>query len=390
MLINMNIGGTEKALLNMINEIPPEKYEITIFMLEKYGGFLDQIPEKVNVKYFSGYKDMKDLLNQPPQKMSLSLAKKGKLLKVFNIMVLHLITKLLKDRSLFFKYLLRNYPILKEEYDVAVAYDGPMDFISYFVLRKINAKKKYQWIHFDVTKIGFNQKFAAKIYHQFNKVFVVSMEAKEKLVKLLPSLEAKMEVFHNIVSPSLIDHQGKKGKGFDDHFDGIRILTVGRLSKEKGQDLAIKAFAKLINDGFKIRWYCLGEGKYREECQRLIDEYNLKGKFILLGSDPNPYAYMEQCDIYVQPSRYEGYCITLMEARCLRKPIITTDVNGAKEQIQNGENGLIVGIDTDEIYLGLRKLLLDSRLREKFSIKLANEDIIIADDQMMKFFNVIH
>ncbi|MEH7388358.1 glycosyltransferase [Bacillus sp. JJ1521] len=373
MLINMNIGGTEKALLNMINEIPKDKYDITIFMLEKYGGFLEFIPSNVNVKYFNGYQSIKDILNNPPQLMSLHLIKKGKIIKAITIMILHVITKILKNRSLFFRYTLNNYPVLEEEYDYALAYDGPMDFISYFILKKIKAKKKFQWIHFDVTKIGFNPRFASKVYSQYDKVFVVSKEARTKLIELVPNLQAKVDTFLNATSPQLIMSQAKEGLGFTDQFDGLRILTVGRLSTEKGQDIAIQVLARLIKNGYKVRWYCVGEGNARGEYEKLIKKFNLGDTFILLGSNPNPYPFMDQCDIYVQPSRHEGYCITLMEARYLNKPIITTSFTGAKEQINHGENGLIVGSNEDEIYHSLVELINNNELRNKLSENLTKE-----------------
>jgi len=374
MLINMNIGGTEKALLNMINEIPTEKYDITIYMLEEYGGFLNHIPSGVKVEYIEGYKNMKGLINNPPHLTSLNLLRKGKVFQAISIIILHLITKLLKNRSLFFNYLLRGFPNLKDEYDLAIAYDGPNDFISYFVLKKVNSKKKIQWIHFDITKIGFNKWFASRVYKQFDRVFVVSKEAKNKLLHEIPNLKGITDVLLNCASPQIVINDSKKGIGFTDPFKGVRILTVGRLSEEKGQDLAIHVLAKLIKEGYPIKWYCVGEGNARKKYEGLIKEYHLQDHFILLGRDPNPYPYIDQCDIYVQPSRHEGYCITLMEARLLKKPIVTTNFSGAHEQITNGENGIIVDINEQEIYEALVELINNKKLRAKFSENLAKEN----------------
>ncbi|WP_160722249.1 glycosyltransferase [Bacillus sp. USDA818B3_A] len=384
MLINMNIGGTEKALLNMINELPLDKYNMTIFMLEEYGGFLNSIPPEVKVEYFSGYKDIKDLLNKPPKLIFFNLLKKWKLIQAFIIIFLHILTRILQNRSLYFKYILRNYPLLEKEYDVAVAYDGPMDFISYFVLKKIRAKKKFQWIHFDITKIGFNPRFAEKIYSQFDKIFVVSNEAEKKLTEKVPTLKNKTNVFFNISSPELIKSHAKKGTGFTDKFNGIRILTVGRLSIEKGQDLAIYAFSRLLKDGYDAKWYCIGDGNAREHYEKLIKKYNLQNRFILLGATPNPYPFIDQCDIYVQPSKHEGFCITLAEARCLRKPIVSTEFSAAREQIRNRENGLIVGIDEKELYNGIVELINNKDMRKQFTENLKNENPI--DNQEINLF----
>jgi glycosyltransferase involved in cell wall biosynthesis len=374
MLINMNVGGTEKALLNMIDELPKEKFDITILLLENYGGFRDSIPHYVNVECLQGYNQIKNIINEPLHIIAFNFLKSGRLIKSLTFMYFYLITKITNERSQLFKYVLKDFQLDKNDYDIAVAYAGPMDFISYFVLHKIKAKKKIQWIHFDITKIGFNKSFAKKIYKKFEQVHVVSSEAKSKLIKVLPSIALKTDVFLNVVSPRTIFNQAKKGQGFKDEYNGLRILTVGRLAQEKGQDLAILALKKLIKDGFDVKWYCLGDGNMRREYEKLSSNNNLEDKFIFLGANPNPYPYLEQCDIYVQPSRYEGYCLTILEAKYFNKPIIATNVNGVREQVKDGETGIIVNIDENQIYLALKKLIKNKDLRNKLTCNLVKEN----------------
>jgi glycosyltransferase involved in cell wall biosynthesis len=373
MVINMNIGGTEKALLNMINEIPKDQYEITILMLEKYGGFLDAIPKDVRVEYLEDYAAYKQLLNRPVKTTAVELIKQGKIVKSIALGCVHTLSKIFRSKMLYYNYVLKNLPRYKNKYDIAIAYAGPMDFISYFVAKKIKAEKRIQWVHFDVTKVGFDARLCKKLYKMFDKIFVVSNEAEKKLISKVYSIKGKTEVFVNVVSHNTILSQSESGYGFEDDFDGKRILTVGRLSKEKGQDLAIEALAKLINEGFNVRWYCLGEGKERGNYEQLIKDNNLQNHFILLGSNPNPYPFLAECDIYVQPSRHEGYCITLSEARGLNKPIVTTNFTGAKEQITDNVTGLIVGINSNEIYYGVKKLLSDAKQRYKLIESLEKE-----------------
>jgi glycosyltransferase involved in cell wall biosynthesis len=370
----MNVGGTEKALLNMIAEIPKDEYDITLLLLEEYGGFFDQIPREVHVKYLQGFESIKELINKSPYTNALNFYRKRKYIKAFNILSLHLISKITNNRTHLFKYILKKYPMFKDEYDIAVAYAGPMEFISYYVVNKIKATRRIQWIHFDVTKIGFNRKFAARIYSKFDKVFVVSNEGKNKLINLLPNVEKKVEVFFNLVSFNQIIKMAEDGIGFEDDFKGIRILTVGRLSKEKGQDLTIPVLAKLKQEGYIVRWYCIGDGNARGDYEKLINEYDIKSDYVLLGTNPNPYPFIKQCDIYVQPSRYEGYCMTILEAQCLCKPVIATNVNGVKEQIRNKENGLIVDIDVNRIYEGVKILLDSNELRERFTFELNKQN----------------
>jgi len=375
MIINMNVGGTEKALLNMVAEIPKENYEITILMLEKYGGFLDCIPPEVKVEYLDYYHYMKDKLNNPPHKSALHLLRVRELKQAFSILYFHLISKVCMDRSIFFKHILRNHPAIETEYDVAIAYAGPMDFISYFVINKVNSKKKYQWIHFDVSKIGFNKRFAINTYKKFDKIFTVSDQGNEKLCRLLPKLKPKIDTFKNVVSPRQIIQLANSGVSFNDDFDGLRILTVGRLSKEKGQDLAIRVMSRLKMEGHNVRWYCVGDGNAKSEYELLINEYGLEKDFILLGSSPNPYTYMKSADIYIQPSLHEGYCITLAEAKCFHKPIICTDFTGAREQIKNEITGIVVSHDAYSLYHAITRLVMDETLRYKFKRNLENESL---------------
>ncbi|EOU1892846.1 glycosyltransferase [Clostridium perfringens] len=384
MLINMNIGGTEKALINMLHELQKEKYKVTVLLLEKYGGFLDQIPDWVEVKYLDEYKNLKKYINEPPIKSVKELLIKKEYINAFNFFLSYCISKLKDDISYHYKYLLTDVSDLEEEYDIAVAYAGPMDFITYFIANKIRAKKRVQWIHFDISKIGFNKRFAEKMYSKFDKIFVVSEEGKNKLNLLIPSLSDKTEVFFNIISSTFIKNMAENEEGFNDNYNGIRILTVGRLSREKGQDITISVLEKLIKQGYEVRWYCIGEGNMKKELEDMVKNKNLQENYILLGSKRNPYPFMKECDIYVQSSRHEGYCITLAEARCFNNPIITTNFTGANEQIRNEKTGLIVNFNQDEMYTAIKRIIKDRELRDYIGNNLGKE-LIDTSGEIEKF-----
>lgn len=388
MCINMNIGGTEKALLTMLNEIDSSRYDITLLMLEEYGGFLNEIPSFVKVKYVNEYKAIKPFINEPPMLLAKKLIKDKKYLTGVMTSLSYIISKISNNMSYYYRYILRNIKSLEENYDLAVAYAGPMDFITYFVLNKIKAKKKVQWIHFDITKIGFNKKFAEKNYKKFNKIFIVSEEGKEKLINLIPALNNKVEAFFNIISCELIENMSKNEKGFDDLFNGIKILTVGRLSKEKGQDLTINTLARLKKDGYNVKWYCIGDGPEKYNYKQRIRNLNLENDYILLGGKLNPYPFMKECHVYVQPSRHEGYCITLGEARCFDNPIVTTNFTGANEQIKDKVTGLICDISEDEIYKSVKRLLDDKDLYNNIKINLSKE-IVDSTNEINKLDKVL-
>ncbi|MFE4764107.1 glycosyltransferase [Bacillus mycoides] len=388
MVINMNIGGTEKALLNMVAEIPKDKYDITILMLEEKGEFLEFIPDEVHVEYLKNYGEIKEVLNKPPRVVIRNFIKQGKVIKAFQTIFLYLVSKIMKERSAIFRYCLRNYTVASNNYDVAVAYAGPMDFISYFVANKIEARRKVQWIHFDIEKIYFNKYFVSKVYKKFQHVFVVSDLGRKKLTQTMPELINKTETFLNIISPDMIMKMENEGIGFLDDFDGVRILTVGRLSVEKGQDLTISVLAKLKEAGYNVRWYCIGDGKEKGMYEKLVENYGIQSDYIFLGAMSNPYPFMKQCDIYVQPSRYEGYCITLAEARCFNNPIISTNFTGASEQINHNHNGLIIQFDEQQMYDAIVQILGDKLLEGQLR-KNTEKEIVDTRDELKKLYRVV-
>jgi glycosyltransferase involved in cell wall biosynthesis len=179
----------------------------------------------------------------------------------------------------------------------------------------------------------------------------------------------------NIISSKRISQLARETIDFDEEYRGIKIVTVGRLSKEKGQDMAIKVLHQLRQDEHEVRWYCVGEGNKKEEYEQLIAHYGLENDFILVGSTVNPYPYMARADIYIQPSRHEGFCQTLAEAKCLNRPIITTDFTGAHEQIIDRQNGIIIGIDEQELYQKIKWLIDNPEKREELSHNLSKMNV---------------
>lgn len=230
-------------------------------------------------------------------------------------------------------------------------------------------------MHFDVSKHSFNKKLYKKLYEKYDKIFVVSNQGKNKLIDVIPGIKEKTDVFLNIISKNLIKEMAKDNIKLDDNYNGTKIVTVGRLSVEKGQDLAIETLKKLRQERFDVRWYCVGDGNSRLDYEKLIKTYNLEEQFILMGAKTNPYPYIEDADIYVQTSRHEGYCLTLAEAKCLNKPIVTTNFIGAYEQIENGYNGLISDCSEDSLYENIKILIEDKHKSEIFVNNLLSDEL---------------
>jgi len=376
MLSSMNIGGVEKSLLSLLSAMPQDKYDITLLLLEKKGGFMKLVPDWVKVEEASWFEQVKPIIMQPPQQTIKDYIKRKEFFKVPTFIYSYILSeKLFKNRYIFYKNVFKTVPDHDEDYDIAISYQGPTDIIDYYIANKVNAKQKVSWVHFDVSKHMINEKLYERLYRKFDKLFVVSKEAREKLVQKIPSVEEKATVLLNIISGSLISDMSKKDIDFDENYKGLRLITIGRLSKEKGQDLAIEVLAKLRKDGYEVRWYCIGEGKQRIEYEQLIGDYGLENEFILMGSKSNPYPFILKSDIYVQTSRHEGYCLTLAEAKSLNKPIVTTDFTGAREQIVNGYNGLIVDLSVEDLYEKIKLLIEEKVVREDLSSNLSKLNI---------------
>ena len=156
----------------------------------------------------------------------------------------------------------------------------------------------------------------------------------------------------------------------------IRLLTVGRLASQKGYDIAVEACRILKERGVDCTWYVLGKGPLENDVRGLISKYSLEGSFVLLGTRPNPYPYFRMADIYVQTSRHEGFGLAIAEARILNIPVVTTEFDSVYQQMKNGENGLVVGMNAVSVADGIERLITDRGLYQhiKDFLKLEKHD----------------
>jgi len=369
MINTMNLGGTEKSLISLLSVMSRDKHDVTILMLEKYGELQYFIPKWVKVEYLNGYSSIKNIISKPPHKTIIEFLKRGRLIKVLKIFNTYVKYKISKNFDCFYFEVLKKHKTI-EEYDIAIAYAGPFDFISYFIVKKINAKIKVQWIHFDVSKVLSLATFGNKYYQYFDKIFCVSENAKVVFDDMFPNFCDKTSVFKNIVSKSNLEKSASIGETFSDGYDGLKILTLGRLSEEKGQQMIPSIVHRLKKDKIKFKWYLIGDGKLKDNLISQIKELDLRNDLIVLGSKINPYRFVKDCDIYVQTSFHEGYCLTVHEAKILNKPVVITNVASADNLILNGEDGLIVEINEEAIYTGVKKLITDTKLRMLLSRNL--------------------
>ncbi len=359
---SMNVGGVEKALLSLLSIIPFDQYEVHLGLLHKKGGFLDDVPQQVYVHEIPCYDKYWDLINDPPLTNIKKMIKVGRLLEAFVHLLLYIQFKITSNRYWFYRYIMRHESKFPIAFDMAVSFAGPSQMMDYYICRHVDAITKCGWIHFDISKFGIDVGMTRQLYKQYRRIFIVSKTGKVIFDQIFPQFKDKTEVFHNIVSPSQIRELATAGESFLDNFKGKRILTVGRISSEKGQFVAIHALKMLIDRGNNVRWFFVGEGSDMERCRSEVTRLGLSENVSFLGTQINPYTYMRDCDIYMQPSRHEGFCITLAEALCFGNPIVATDFTGAREQLQDRENGFVVGMNAIDIAEGIEKALTASKM----------------------------
>lgn len=354
-------AGTEQSLIKLINEI--EDYEITVMLARPDKTLLPLINKKIHL--IELYKQGLGLNMGLYLKRSL---KKGKLLKGL-WMFLQLYRYIILDQfEQLNQQLVDSYDVCNEEYDVAIAYDGgSRNSLTPFVLEKIKAKKKVMWIHEDYSKVPSNEKAAGhRIFPRYDQIFCVSAAAKEKFNEIYPEMEGATDVFYSIFNSREILEKASESKN-KFQYNGIKILTVGRLEEEKGQERLPAIVSRLKKEGYNFKWFLIGEGKLRKKLEAEIKELGIEEYLILLGKKNNPFPYYKYCDIYVQPSKQEGYCLSMAEASTFEKPLVATNFITAKEFIVHGIDGLIADNNSQSIYKNVKEILDNEALRLKFT-----------------------
>lgn len=358
----MIMGGIEKSLIELCKELQKENIQITLYLEQTGGELYDAIPVGVKViPIFEKCNNVKTLIK--------TFVKQFQMKKIWSLIKCYFINRFHRDPV---KGWIENIKYLEEEeeyYDYAFAYGAPIAFSTIYVDKKIKASKKYAWIHNDPEQLSLDIAKYEECFKDYDKIICVSESTKRKFDKIFPHYALKTKVFYNIIDYKYIKTKANESIFLDD-YNGKRLLTVGRLCDQKGQDIIPKITKRLLEDNYNLRWYCVGDGELYSDLKREIEKERIQGSVVLLGNRNNPYPFFKNADIYVQPSRHEAFGITITEAKIMKLPIVTTDFDGAAEQIENGQTGLIVKFDIDEIYMAIKRLLDDEKLIAAFKHNL--------------------
>lgn len=343
-------AGAEMALLELLKQFCGEEYQVDLFVLMGQGELAEQLPEHVK------------LLNPRYSPVSV-LSKKGRLhmfrrvcacamnrLTVFRLfpylcrnLAKMLAAKRVMIDKLMWRVLSDGAERFEKQYDLAVAYiEGGS---AYYVSDHVKAEKKAAFIHIDYGYAGYTRDLDRNCYPGFDSLFPISEETRQSFLKIYPECAEKTAVFHNIVDSEAILAKASLPGGFTDNFDGIRILTVGRLNKQKSYPTAIGAMKLLKDAGIKARWYVLGEGEERKNLEQLIESLGLQEDFLLMGAVSNPYPYYRQTDFYVHATLFEGKSIAIQEAQILGCRIIVSDCTGNRQQVEHDVDGIVCKLE---------------------------------------------
>ena len=354
----MNIGGVEKALLTELESYSSEEYDVHIALLEKKGGFLPKLPLHITLHEISFYKENKHIFNNPPLSNIKSYLQQKQILFALRLLYAYICYKLTRTQKVLFNFMLNKVPDFPIEFDKVLAYAGPFPFIDYFVTKKVKAKEKQVWIHYDISKINLDKGIINKLYHNYDNINIVSLQGKQIFDEIFPHFAAKSRFYPNKINKQEIRTLAEEQENPFKNLDGINIVTVGRVSKEKGQSMTLEVLKSLLESKYNIFWHYIGDGNDLENCKKKSQELGVSNEAFFYGAMANPYPYMKHCDIYVQPSKYEGFCITLSEAKLFDKPIITTNFTGAKEQLGSYNHPWeIVNYSSDSLFKGIMKII---------------------------------
>lgn len=383
----MEIGGVERSLLGLLDSIDYEKYEVDLFLFSHTGDFISSVNGNISLM---------------PENKILSLINQSIIRLIitghFYVAFVRLCTKIYGELRARFtntetmsntvckKYITKKVTPISKHYDVALGFFGP----HYFLEEKVDADVKIGWVHTDYSNANEipDVKYITPMWDKLDAIACVSEGVKNAFDSVFPTLADKTIVVENILSPELIRKQADELIPDEMNFDGMKVLSVGRFSTAKNFDNIPKICSILAEKGYKFKWYLIGYGPDEKLIKSKIKEYNMEDYVVLLGKKENPYPYMKNCDIYVQPSRYEGKAVTVREAQILNKPVVITRFDTAASQVEEGVDGYICELSVDGIANGIEYMINNPDIRNKLIENTKKRDYSNSD-QFEKLMELI-
>lgn len=380
-------GGAEKSFITVLSLFDYEKYEVDLLAFRRDGLFAEKLPKEINLIYDTEKYEMFDTGIKTSVKYFLkkfdfiSAVERVKYSKLFGEP-----DDFERDKKIW-KILRKKLPVINKKYDCAIAYTE--NYACKFVCDEVNADRKICYLHTDLKTYEHNSESFKDRFEKADRIVTVSENCRRSFCEEFPEMADRISVIENITSRELVRREATEKDVYPEKTsDETRILTVGRIVPVKNIGLAAEACAELRNRGRNVRWYHIGTGDGENELKRKIAELDIEDRFILLGEQNNPYPYMAQCDIYVQPSKLEGKSIAIEEAKCLCRPLIVTDFSTASSQVNDGADGFICKKNSRDMADKIEFLIDNPDVYEKFAAALENEPLG-NEDEIYKLYSLI-
>ena len=375
----MEIGGAETALVGLLNALDPARVDVDLFLYDHRGEMMQFIPEWVNLlPQIPKYSVLERPIAELVKRGFWGIAAARMWAKRISKVAYKRSGSKLENNGGLDKMSKCTTPLLPKinqsmTYDLAISFLTPHRIVA----EKVKAKKKIAWIHTDYTRVWVDAEDELKVWQKYDYVASISGDVTNTFLQVFPSLAPKIVEIENILSPSFVRKRAELqdvDKEFR-HEGAITLLSVGRFSDAKNYDNVPDICKRLINETkLNIKWYIIGYGGDEALIRKKIKEAGMEEHVILLGKRSNPYPYIKACDIYVQPSRYEGKSVTVREAQMLYKPVVVTNYPTAPSQIRSGIDGVIVPMDNEGCAHGLAEVICDKPLQERIIAHLKTHD----------------
>ena len=355
----LDIGGAERALIGLLESLSHSEHEVDLFLCRHTGEFLKDIPANIN------------LLPEQPAYAVLAVPIWDAIRNCQFAMVASRIYSKVRTNQYIRKNKITGDCAIGQEYTHKYAqwatptvgngtYDLAISFLSphYIVAEKVLAKQKLAWIHTDYSKVCIDSASELAMWSKFDHIASISNSVTDSFIRVFPSLADKVILIENILSESLVQSDAQRDISSEIPADGsIRLLSIGRFSNAKNFDNVPDICKRLLEIGLNVKWYLIGYGGDEALIRSKITESHMENHVIILGKKDNPYPYIAACDLYVQPSRYEGKCVAVREAQMLGKPVVITNYATSASQLEDGVDGIIVPMDNDDCAKGIAALL---------------------------------
>lgn len=332
---SLRIGGAEKSLLTLLSKLDYDRYDVELFLFRHGGELMKFLPPEVTLLP----EDAKYHIFDSNRKAApLRYLAQGDLPRAWHSLcyLVGCIWQRITRKPLYigWNHVRHLFTRVELNADVVVAYLERK--CVYFTADFVKAGRKVAFIHNDYSVYPYDAALDTCYFAAYQAIATVSEHCRQVLAQRFPQYAEKFAVVPNLVSAKAIQSMAREPLPQQNKASGhtLTLVTVGRLVDQKGYDRAIRICDRLVKQQLDVMWIAVGDGPERSKLQAQIDAFGLRAHFLLAGAYANPYPWMQAADIYVQPSRFEGFGITVAEAKALNKRIVCSDIPEFREQLQ--------------------------------------------------------